>query len=174
MGLLIDDLLSFSRMGRHALSLQKVNLEPLVRDVIQEHEPHAAGRNIAWRVSDLPAVKGDTAMLRMVLDNLISNALKFTRTRQQAQIEIGSLPGRDSETVIFVRDNGVGFDMTYADKLFGVFQRLHRSDEFEGTGIGLANVHRIVSRHGGRIWAEGKVDQGATFYYSLPRTIQGR
>ncbi|MFH1985627.1 MAG: response regulator [Pseudomonadota bacterium] len=170
MGVLIDNLLSFSRMGSHALSFQQVDLETLVREVIRELEPDAAGRNIAWRISDLPAVGSDATLLRVVLSNLISNALKFTRPRQQAQIEIGSLPGRDSETVIFVRDNGVGFDMTYVDKLFGVFQRLHRADEIEGSGIGLANVHRIIARHGGRTWAEGKVDQGAAFYFSLPRT----
>jgi PAS domain S-box-containing protein len=173
MGLLIDDLLSFSRMGRHALSFRPVELGILVRDVIRELEPDAAGRNIEWRIGDLPAVCGDAAMLRMVLSNLISNALKFTRPRQQAQIEIGSLPGQGSEAVIFVRDNGAGFDMTYVDRLFGVFQRLHRADEFEGTGIGLANVRRIINRHGGRTWAEGKVDQGATFYFSLPQTQQG-
>jgi signal transduction histidine kinase len=173
MGLLIDDLLSFSRMGRHAMSFQQVEIGPLVRDVIGELAPDAAGRNIAWRIGELPVVGGDAAMLRLVLDNLIANALKFTRPRQEAHIEIGSLPGQNAHAVIFVRDNGVGFDMTYADKLFGVFQRLHRAEGFEGTGIGLASVRRIIARHGGRTWAEGKVDQGATFYFSLPRSIQG-
>ncbi len=170
MGRLIDDLLSFSRMGRHTLSVQKVALGELVRDILSEFEPDTAGRNIDWRIGDLPLVSGDGAMLRVVLVNLISNALKFTRPRQEARIEIGSQPGQDSETVIYVRDNGVGFDMTYADKLFGVFQRLHRADDFEGTGIGLANVRRIIARHGGRTWAEGKPDQGAAFYFALPKT----
>ena len=174
MGLLIDDLLSFSRMGRQAISFQQVDMETLVRGIIREIDPDAAGRDIAWRINDLPVVTGDRSMLRMVLVNLISNAVKFTRPCRQAEIEIGSMPGQASETVIFVRDNGVGFDMTYVDKLFGVFQRLHRAEEFEGTGIGLANVHRIIARHGGRTWAEGKPDQGATFYFSLPLSIQER
>jgi PAS domain S-box-containing protein len=174
MGLLIDDLLAFSRMGRHAMSVQQVEPGPLVQDVIRELEPDTAGREIDWRTGDLPAVAADAAMLRMVLDNLIANAVKFTRPREKARIEIGSLPGREGdETVIYVRDNGVGFDMAYGDKLFGVFQRLHRADEFEGTGIGLANVHRIISRHGGRTWAEGGVGQGATFYFSLPYAQKG-
>ncbi|MCX5826729.1 MAG: ATP-binding protein [Deltaproteobacteria bacterium] len=111
-------------------------------------------------------------MLRIVLVNLISNALKFTRPREQAEIEIGCLPSRETETTVFIRDNGVGFDMKHADKLFGVFKRLHRADEFEGTGIGLANVRRIINRHGGRTWAEGQVNQGATFYISLPQPNQ--
>ena len=173
MGLLIDSLLSFSRMSRRAMEFQPVVLDSLVRDVIGELEHDTAGRTIHWHIGDLPVVSGDAAMLRMVLVNLIVNAVKFTRPRKKARIEIGSLPGKNSEAVIFVRDNGVGFDMTYADKLFGVFQRLHRVDEFEGTGIGLANVRRIITRHGGRTWAKGDVDQGATFYFSLPRSIQG-
>ncbi|MGD9187894.1 MAG: ATP-binding protein [Desulfobacteraceae bacterium] len=169
MDLLIDDLLSFSRMGRQEMAFQQVDLRVLVRDIIHELGPDAAGRTIDWRIGDLPAVEGDASMLRIVLGNLIANAVKFTRPRQAAQIEIGSQPGQNSDTVIFVRDNGVGFDMTYADKLFGVFQRLHRADEFEGTGIGLANVRRIVARHGGRTWAEGQVNRGATFYVALPQ-----
>jgi light-regulated signal transduction histidine kinase (bacteriophytochrome) len=135
--------------------------------------PDAAGRAIDWRIGDLAMVSGDAAMLRIVAANLISNALKFTRPRQEARIEIGSLSGQVSETVIYMRDNGVGFDMNYVDKLFVVFQRLHSADEFEGTGMGLANVRRIIARHGGRTWAEGKPDQGATFFFALPRTPQG-
>jgi len=168
MGRVIDELLTFSRMGHHAMSLQQVGLEGLVREVIDELAPETSGRRIDWRIGDLPAVNGDASMLRIVLTNLIGNALKFTRPRETARIEIGSLPGQNAETVIFVRDNGVGFDMTYKDKLFGVFQRLHRVEEFEGTGIGLANVRRLITRHGGQTWAKGEVDQGAIFYFSLP------
>ncbi len=174
MGRLIDDLLSFSRMGRHAFSFQSVQMGPLVRDVIRDLEPDAAGRTIEWRIGDLPSAIGDERMLRIVLANLISNALKFTRNRPRARIEIGSQNDRDSESVIFVRDNGVGFDMAYARKLFGVFQRLHRAEEFEGTGIGLASVSRIISRHGGRIWAQGEPGQGAAFFFTLPRPLQER
>ncbi len=172
MGLLIDDLLSFSRMGRNEMSKRPVDLGSLVQEIIQEFAPETQGRAIGWRIADLPTVTGDRAMLRLALVNLISNALKFTRGRPQADIEIGCLPDQGAEAVVFIRDNGVGFDMAYADKLFGVFQRLHRADEFEGTGIGLANVHRIINRHGGRIWAEGKINRGATFYFSLPQSIQ--
>jgi signal transduction histidine kinase len=168
MGQLVDDLLSFSRMGRHLPSFQKVAMEALVRDILREFEPDTDGRKIDWRIGNLPVVRGDETMLRTVLVNLISNALKFTRPRKKARIEIGSFSDQTAETVIFVRDNGVGFDMAYADKLFGVFQRLHRADEFEGTGIGLANVRRIIARHSGRIWAESKPDQGAAFYFTLP------
>jgi signal transduction histidine kinase len=173
MGRLIDELLSFSRMGRHTPSFQKVALEELARDILREFEADTRTRKIDWCIGDLPVVRGDESMLRIALGNLISNALKFTRSRETATIEIGSLPDQTCETVIFVRDNGVGFDMTYVDKLFGVFQRLHHVDEFEGTGIGLAKVRRIIARHGGRTWAEGKPDQGAAFYVALPRKRNG-
>ncbi len=173
MGVLIDDLLSFSRMGRHALSKMPVDLNALVQDVVRELEPDLQGRAVHWHVADLPVVTGDQAMLRIVLANLISNALKFTRSRQPAEIEIGFMR-QAKEIVFFVHDNGVGFDPKYADKLFGVFQRLHQADEFEGTGIGLANIRRIVTRHGGQTWAEGEVNRGATFYFSLPHSILGR
>lgn len=167
---LIDDLLSFSRMGRQEISGMQVDLDRLARDVIRELEPETAGRTFQWRVETLPVVTGDRAMLRIALVNLVSNAVKFTRSRARTEIEIGCMPGRENEVVIYVRDNGVGFDARYAGRLFGVFQRLHGSDEYEGSGIGLANVRRIINRHGGRTWAEGEVDRGATFYFSLPRT----
>jgi len=173
MGTLIDDLLSFSRMGRQEMSKARVDLGNLVQEVVGELEPEIEGRNIDWQIADLPMVRGDRAMLRIVMINLISNALKFTLPRQEAEIEIGCILHSDTDVTILVRDNGVGFDMNYDDKLFGVFQRLHRVDEFEGTGIGLANVRRIVSRHGGKTWAEGQVDGGATFYFSLPRSDKG-
>ena len=173
MGRLIDDLLSFSRMGREQLSKRRVNLNDLVRDVRQETAAEDAGegkapRSVEWSVAALPTVEADSSMLRLVFVNLFSNALKYSATRPTARIEVGTAAPSPGEVAIFVRDNGVGFDMTYVDKLFGVFQRLHRSDLFEGTGIGLANVKRIIQRHGGRVWAEGVPDQGATFYFTLP------
>jgi signal transduction histidine kinase len=173
MGRLVDDLISLTQMGHHALSVQAVDLGPLVGQIIREFEPLTAHRNIDWHIGELPTVSGDAAMLRLVLVNLMENALKFTRPREKAHIEIGRDVNQDTEIVIFVRDNGVGFDMAHTDKLFGIFQRLHRADEFEGTGIGLANVRRIIARHGGRTWAEGRVDQGATFYVSLPPSGKG-
>jgi light-regulated signal transduction histidine kinase (bacteriophytochrome) len=168
MGTLIDDLLSFSRMGRAGMMKTKVNLNQLVKEALNTLEAETKARDIIWQVDQVPEVYGDPAMLRLVFVNLISNALKFTRTRPQARIEIGCI-NNEKEALFYVKDNGVGFDMQYANKLFGVFQRLHRQGEFEGTGIGLANIRRIIKRHGGRTWAEGKVDGGATFYFSLPK-----
>jgi signal transduction histidine kinase len=167
MGQLIDDLLGFSRMGRKALAKSAVDLGVLLKEAQAEVMAGAAGRDIAWAVHPLPTVAADAAMLKLVFVNLLSNAVKYTSTRPRAEIEVGT--SRDGgDLVIFVRDNGVGFDMQYAPKLFGVFQRLHRAEEFEGTGIGLANVRRIVHRHGGRVWAEGAIDRGATFFVALP------
>jgi signal transduction histidine kinase len=168
MGQLIDDLLVFSRMGRQDMLRTTVNLDQLVKTVLHDIRLDLQGRTISWTMHPLPEVLGDPAMLRQVFVNLISNALKFTATRPEAKIEIGATKRNPGEVEIFVRDNGVGFDMQYVNKLFGVFQRLHRNDEFEGTGIGLANVRRIIHRHGGRTWAEGVLNQGATFYFSLP------
>jgi hypothetical protein len=166
---LISDLLDFSRTSRAEIRRTEVNLEELVQKAIRDAQLEMAGRNIVWKTNLLPRVQADPALLQQVLSNLILNAIKYSRTRNPAEIETGSMPaGATGEITIFIRDNGVGFDMKYADKLFGVFQRLHRQDEFEGTGIGLANVRRIITRHGGRTWAEGKVDEGATFYFTLP------
>lgn len=170
MGQLIDDLLVFSRIGRAELRHVTVNLDQLVQDAIRDLEPEIRGRNIVWKQDPLPTVVGDAAMLRQVFVNLLANAVKYTRLTDPARIEITCTTTTAEEIVVSVRDNGVGFDMQYVDKLFGVFQRLHRQDEFEGTGIGLANVRRIVLRHGGRTWAEGKLNEGATFFFSLPKS----
>jgi len=168
MGRLIDGLLTFSRLGRVEMSREPVNLKQLTEEALQELQPEIEGREIDWRIGELPVVEGNREMLRTVVVNLLSNAIKFTRPRRPAQIEVGCRGARDGEAVCFVRDNGVGFDMRYAGKLFGVFQRLHHARDFEGTGIGLANVQRIILRHWGRVWAEGEVGRGATFYFSLP------
>lgn len=167
MGSLIDDLLSFSRMGRAEMQATSVDLNALVAEVRATLLVDLEGRAVEWVIHPLPLANGDGAMLRLVLANIMGNAVKYTRRRVDARIEIGTREDA-GETVVFVRDNGAGFDMEYAHKLFGVFQRLHRNDEFEGTGIGLASVRRIITRHGGRTWAEGELGQGATFYFSLP------
>jgi len=169
MGQLIDDLLSFSRVGRAEISKIQVRLADLVPDVIRGLEMATTGRAIVWNIESLPSVTGDPALVKQVLTNLIDNAVKYTRGREPATIQIGSAGEEDGRIVLFVRDNGVGFDMQYAHKLFGVFQRLHRAEDFEGTGIGLATIRRIVARHGGRVWAEGALNAGATFYFTLER-----
>ncbi len=168
MGNLIDDLLAFSRMGRSEVKKTRTKLGNLVEGILKDLEEEIKDRNIEWKVGELPEVFCDGSMLRLVFVNLISNAVKFTRPRSKAAIEIQCVPQRD-EFIFFVRDNGVGFDPKYKDKLFGVFQRLHHQDEFEGTGIGLANVRRLIHRHGGRTWAEGELENGATFYFTLPK-----
>lgn len=173
MGRLIDDLLSFSRVGRTTLEQTDVGLAGLVHDVQREVMTGVNGHQVDWRLHELPVVHGDRALLRLVFVNLLSNAVKYSSKRAQAEIEVGTVPGAANEIVVFVRDNGAGFDMKYAPKLFGVFQRLHSVEEFDGTGIGLANVRRIVHRHGGRVWAEGEVDRGAVFFVALPRRANG-
>lgn len=170
MGDLIDDLLAFSRAGRAEMQHKMVSMSQLAAEAVEEISKQTQGRDIAWKMGGLPDVYGDPAMLKLVLVNIISNAVKFTGKKERAEIEIGSEAGDEGEPVFFVKDNGAGFDMKYSEKLFRVFQRLHRQDEFEGTGIGLANVQRIIRRHGGRTWAVGAVDNGATFYFSLPNS----
>jgi PAS domain S-box-containing protein len=172
MGILIDDLLAFSRVSHSEIHKVAFGLDELVRETFGDFRAVTQHRKILCEIQDLPVVWADRALLRLVLVNLISNAVKFTAVRAEAKIEIGNGPASDDENVIFIRDNGVGFDPKYTDKLFGVFQRLHSQTEFEGTGIGLANVQRIIHRHGGRTWAEGVVDTGATFYFSIPKRSQ--
>jgi signal transduction histidine kinase len=169
MGTLIDDLLAFSRIGRAETRKTQVDLGRLVEEVVAEIGQDTKGRDIAWKIGTLPACYGDRSMLRLAVVNLVSNAVKFTRMREAAEIEIGAVDRGENEVELFVRDNGAGFDMQYVDKLFGVFQRLHLPEQFEGTGIGLATVQRIIHRHGGQVRGEGALDQGATFYFSLPK-----
>jgi PAS domain S-box-containing protein len=173
MGRLIDDLLQFSRMGRTDMHHGTVDLTATVRQAIEEIAADSPERTIEWTVHPLPQVIGDPSMLRLAVSNLVQNAYKYTRHREVAKVDIGPAQPSNGEHVIYVKDNGAGFNMEFADKLFGVFQRLHRAEEFEGTGIGLASVRRIIHRHGGRTWAEGAVDRGATFYFSLPADQRG-
>jgi light-regulated signal transduction histidine kinase (bacteriophytochrome) len=169
MATLIDDLLRFSRLSHSALNWSQLDLNELLKSVINDFEPDLKGRNVEFKCGMLPGAWGDADLLRQVLINLVSNALKYSRPSNPAIIETGAAEGDSPELVFFVRDNGVGFDPHRAHNLFGVFKRLHSDQQYEGTGIGLANVRRIVSRHGGRVWAESKPGDGATFYFSLPR-----
>ncbi len=168
MGMLIDDLLAFSRIGRLEMSRRKVKLDILIHDVVGDFRNEVGGRDIEWKIAQLPDVECDAALMRQVFVNLISNAIKFTKRQPKAVIEVDCRT-EGNEYIFVVKDNGAGFDSHYADKMFGVFQRLHTQDEFEGTGIGLANVRRIISRHGGRTWAEGAEEQGASIYFTLPK-----
>ena len=167
MGVLVDELLDLTRVGRHGLRMEATDLNVLVRQVVTMLQPEYENRKVEWKLGELPHVMCDSTLVRQVFQNLLSNALKYSRPRPQAVIEVGKTS--DQEQTVFVRDNGVGFSMKYADKLFGVFQRLHRVEEFEGTGIGLATVQRIIQKHGGRVWAEAELDHGATFYFTLGR-----
>lgn len=166
MGRLVDDLLHLAQIGQRQAKARRTELDLLVDDVVTSVRAEVTGRDIEWRVGELPAVDCDPGLMRIVFTNLLSNAVKYTRPRAKAVIEIGQTVG-DAQSVIFVRDNGVGFDMKYSDKLFGVFQRLHSVDEFEGAGIGLATVQRIIRKHSGSIWADSTPDQGATFFFTL-------
>jgi PAS domain S-box-containing protein len=166
MGLLVDELLNLARLGRHSLSLQVTGLNSIAQEIVSILKPETEGRQVEWNIGDLPYVECDPVLMKQVLQNLMANALKFTRPRPRALIEVGQID-KNGHPAIFVRDNGVGFSMKYSGKLFGVFQRLHRSEDFEGTGIGLATVQRIIQKHGGRIWVEAELDRGATFYFTV-------
>jgi len=172
-GALVDDLLNFSQLGRSRIELGPIDMDKMVSEVRQSFEIDAQGRTIDWRIGTLPPAWGDGTLVRQAVSNLVDNAIKYTRDRPGARIEIGG-EERSHETVYWVRDNGVGFEMAYVGKLFGVFQRLHGADEFEGTGIGLALARRIVDRHGGWIAAEGQLDLGAVFRFGLPKAADGR
>ncbi|HLX46200.1 MAG TPA: PAS domain S-box protein [Bryobacteraceae bacterium] len=167
MGSLVDDLLNLAQIGRTALARDPTSLDKVLRAALEKIEPECAGRVIEWRIQDLGSAECDPGLMQQVFINLLSNAVKFTRHRHPPVIEVGKIT-KDGEPIYFVRDNGAGFDMAYANKLFGVFQRLHKRQDFEGTGIGLANTHKIIKKHRGRIWAESEVDKGAAFFFTIP------
>ena len=165
---MVDGLLAFSQMGRSKPRRIRVDLNRLVRDLVAELVEESRGREIGGKIASLPVVLGDPGMLQQVMANLLANSVKFTRPRASASIEISTID-QEKETLVFVRDNGVGFDSKYVNKIFGLFQRLHSDEEFEGNGVGLAHVQRTISRHGGRVWAEGALNCGATVWFSLPK-----
>ena len=169
MGRLVDDLLNLGRVGRQVVVRRPTELKATVMEALAELKPEIVDREIEWRIGDLPHVQCDPGLMKLVFANLLSNAIKFTRQQKQAVIEVGQMTV-EGQPAIFVRDNGVGFNMRYAHKLFGIFQRLHRQGDFEGTGVGLANVQRIIHRHGGHVWAEAEPYKGATFFFTLPGT----
>lgn len=169
MSVMIDSLLTFSRLGRKELNITMVDLMPLVNEIIDQFKPDIEKREVIWVISSLPKIKCDSSLIKFVLENLISNAIKYTSKKEKAIIEIGSSIKSDNEYELYIKDNGVGFDMAYSNKLFGVFQRLHSPDDFEGVGIGLANVKQIIEKHKGSIRAEGKVNEGATFFITIPK-----
>lgn len=166
MAVMVDELLHLARVGRQELRQQVTGLNSLVEEVLRDLKPEMEGRQIEWRIGSLPFVDCDPGLMKQVFANLLSNAVKYTRPRPAALIEVDAI-NHNGQPAVFVRDNGVGFSMKYADKLFGVFQRLHRAEDFEGTGVGLATVQRILQKHGGRIWAHAELDKGATFYFTL-------
>jgi light-regulated signal transduction histidine kinase (bacteriophytochrome) len=173
MGLLIDDLLNLAKIGRQPVSRRLTPLNVLVQTALEQLDSEGLDREIEWRIGDLGSVECDPSLIRVVFVNLLSNAIKYSRLRERAVIQVGRTR-MNEEWVIFVQDNGAGFDMDYADKLFGVFQRLHKAKDFEGTGVGLATVQRIIHKHGGRVWADAEVDKGATFRFTIPAgTIPG-
>ena len=172
MGLMIDALLKMAVLRRQSLQLDYCELNPIVDEVISMLQPDCQQRNVEWRIAKLPALHCDPILIAQVFQNLIGNALKYSRGRARAVIEVDSIQQPDKPTIIFVRDNGAGFELKYAERLFGVFQRFHTDSEFEGTGVGLATVHRIIQKHGGMIWAESEPDHGATFYFALQMTEQ--
>ena len=171
MGQLIDDILLLSRASRHEMNFTEINMEELTKKIFEEQKMSLNEDNIRLEIKDIPSCYGDRVLMQQVLTNLIANSFKFTEPKEERIIEVGSI-NNENETIYYVKDNGVGFDMKYKDKLFGLFQRLHGADEFKGTGVGLSIVQRVIRRHGGTVWGEGELNEGATFYFSIQNNIK--